>query len=173
MNFIDSILTPILIWLPGAFFGIVIALAVLFYFLILKNPESPRPYFKWLAWWTIGFKFFYAAILTIGQYYLWSGDRFGRLFLNQPLKVPSGVSLFEHLPLFSDSKLGYFLFYSWGHFWLNALVSIALAFALWFFLKMLQKKEVQFFYPGETELGLVLALAVGWPNFIVFIPITF
>jgi hypothetical protein len=84
-----------------------------------------------------------------------------------------GLSPIEHIPFLFDSKLGYFFFYSWGHFWLNALVSIALAFALWSFLKMLQKKEARFFYLGETELGFVLALAVGWPNFVVFLPLAF
>ena len=173
MSFVNSILTPVLVWLPNVFFGVVIILAILFYLSTLKNPESPKPYFKRLAWWTVGFKLLYAAILTIGQYFIWNGDQFGKIFLSQPLKIPNGVSPLEHLPLFSSSKLGYFLFYSWGHFWLNALVSIALALVFWAFLKALQKKEARYFYKGETELGLVLTLAVGWPNFVVFIPLTF
>lgn len=172
MNFIDSFLDPALVWLPQAFFGLVIILAVIFYYRTTRSPENPRPYFKRLAWWTIGFKFFYAAALTAGQYFLWSEDQFSRLFLNAPLKS-TALSMAGNIPLFSNSKLGYFLFYSWGHFWLNALVSVALAFALWSFLKALQKKESRFFYPGETELGFVLTLAVGWPNFVVFLPLTF
>ncbi len=172
MNFLSSILPAILTWLPNVFFGVIIALAILFYFLTQKNPENLRPYFKRLAWWTIGFKVFYAAIMTVGQYFVWNSDQFSRLFLSQPLKMP-GLSPVEVIPIFSNSKLGYFLFYSWGHFWLNALVSIALAFVLWAFLKMIQKKEARFFYPGETELGFVLTLAVGWPNFVVFLPLAF
>ncbi len=173
MDFINSFLTPVLVWLPRVFFGVVIALASVFYFFILRNPENPKPYFKRLAFWSIGFKFFYALILTLGQYFLWSKDQFGQLFLNQPLKIPSGISPLEHLPLFSDSGIGYFLFYSWGHFWLNAIWSVIIALVFWFFLKVLQKKEARFFYPGETELGFVLMLAVGWPNLVVFLPLAF
>ena len=172
MGFINSILTPALVWLPNVFFGVLIVLAILAYLSVLKNPENPKPHFKRLAWLVIGFKLFYAAVLTAGQYLIWSGDKFDKLFLSQPLKMASS-SIISRIPLFSDSKLGYFLFYSWGHFWLNALVSIALALVFWFFLKILEKKEARFFYPGETELGFVLALAVGWPNFVVFIPFAF
>lgn len=172
MNFIDSTLNPAMIWLPNAFFALVIALAVIFYFWTTRKPENPRPRFKKLAFWTIGFKFFYAIILTLGQYFIWSQDQFTRLFLSTPLKI-SGLSPIGRVPLFADSKLGYFLFYSWGHFWLNAIVSVALALVFWFFLKVLQKKEARFFYPGEVELGFVLTLAVGWPNFVIFLPLAF
>jgi hypothetical protein len=173
MNSVDSFLNPVIIWLPQVFFGVVIILAVFFYYLTVRRPENPRPRFKKLAFWTIGFKFFYAAIMTAGQYFIWSEDQFSKLFLNQPLKIPTGTSLLEHIPLFSGSKLGYFLFYSWGHFWLNAIWSLVIALAFWFFLKALEKKESRFFYPGETELGFVLTLAVGWPNFVVFLPLAF
>lgn len=56
---------------------------------------------------------------------------------------------------------------------MEAMLSIALAFLFWFFLKALQKKEERFFESGETELGLVLALAIGWPDFVIFLPFAF
>ncbi len=160
-------------WLPQVFFGLVIVLAIVFYILTVRSPENPRPRFKKLALWTIGFKFFYALVLTVGQYLFWSKDEFSRLFLSQPLKYGSEISAIGGLPLFSDSKLGYFLFYSWGHFWLNAIWIVLFALAFWAFLKVLEKKEARFFYPGETELAFMLALAVGWPNFVVFLPLAF
>lgn len=171
MNSADSTLNLILIWFPQVFFSLVIILAIVFYFLTIRNPENPRPRFKKLAFWAIGFKFFYAIVLTIGQYLFWSKDEFSRLFLTQPLKYGSEISAIGGLPLFSDSKLGYFLFYSWGHFWLNAIWIALIALVFWGFLKILEKKKARFFYPGETELALILTLAVGWPNFIVFIPL--
>jgi hypothetical protein len=173
MNFIDSTLNPALTLLPQFFFGAVLLLAVVFYYLTVHRPENPRPRFKKLAFWAIGFKFFYAAILTVGQYFLWSEDQFAKLFLNQPLKHGGDISAIGGLPLFSGTKLGYFLFYSWGHFWLNAFLSLAIALAFWLFLKALEKKESRFFYPGETELGFALTLAVGWPGFVVFLPLAF
>ena len=173
MSFIELYVNPALILLPQIFFGAVILLAIFFYFLTVRRPENPRPRLKKLTFWTIGFKFFYAALLTIGQYFLWNSDQFGRLFLEQPLRYGSEISAVGGLPLFSGTKLGYFFFYSWGHFWLNAVWSLVIALVFWLFLKALEKKESRFFYPGETELGFVLTLAVGWPNFVVFIPLAF
>lgn len=56
---------------------------------------------------------------------------------------------------------------------MNVLLSIVVAFAFYAFLKALKKHNDRFFHEGETELGLLLALIVGWPNFVVFVPLVF
>lgn len=153
MDFTNSFLNPVLVELPKVFFAGVILLAAVFYPCTLKNPGDSGSRFKKLAFWAVSFKFLYALVLTLGQYFVWSEDQFGKLFLNQPNN--------------------YFIFYSWERFWLDAVLSAVIAFLFWLFLKALQKKESRFFYPGETELGLVLTLAVGWPGLVVFIPLAF
>jgi hypothetical protein len=152
MNFIDSTLNPIMIWLPQAFSAAMIALAAVFYYRTTHNPENPRPWFKRLAFLSVGFNFLYAAILTVGQYFVWNRDEFTKLFLDQP---------------------NYLLSYSWARFWQSAMLILALAFVFWLILRFIQKKEARFFYPGEVEMAFVLSIAVGWSNFTVFVPLAF
>lgn len=139
MDSIISFLNPIFEWLPMAFFG-----SIIFFAAVL-----PQNYLKKLAWWSAGFRIFYAAILSLSQYYIWTLDSFTKFFLD------------------------YIVSYSWSRFWTDVLFSFALAILFWFFLKALQKKEERFFEAGETELGLVLALALGWPDFVIFVPLAF
>jgi hypothetical protein len=153
MDLINSLLNPFLIYSPKVFFAGAMLLAAVFYFISLKNAGVPKPHFKILAWCIVGFQFFYALVLTLGQYYIWNGDKFGKLLLAQPG--------------------GYFLFYSWERFWLNPVLSVIIALVFWLFLNALRRKEGRFFRSGETELGLVLMLAVGWPNSVIFIPLAF
>src|SRR3989344_3109003 len=121
MDFSISFLNPILVWLPRLFFGLIVILAAIL----------PQNYLKKLAWWSVGFRVFYAAILSLSQYYVWNQDKFTKLFLD------------------------YIISYSWSRFWIDVLLSFVFAILFWFFLKALQKKEERFFEPGETELGLV------------------
>ena len=72
-----------------------------------------------------------------------------------------------------SSKLGYFLFYSFGRFWLGLLISLLAAAAFYIFLRSLKKYQERFFEDGETELGFLAALIAGWPAFIVFLLLVF
>jgi hypothetical protein len=47
------------------------------------------------------------------------------------------------------------------------------ALAFYLFLVFLKKYKERFFEEGEVELGFILALTVGWSNFIVFLPLVF
>ncbi len=131
--------------------------------------------FKILLIFTAAFRAFQAGLLSITQYYVWSGAELTKVLVNSPLspEVPLSSFLRENLSFIFNSKLGYFLFYSWGHFWANALLSIIVAFVFYAFLRVLRKHNDRFFYEGETELGLLLALIVGWPSIILFIPLIF
>lgn len=108
--------------------------------------------YKLLVISSVAFHLFYAAFLTLGQYYVWSQSEFTKLLLDSP---------------------GYFFFYSWGRFWINALLAIVLPFIFYLFLRLLKKYQERFFEQGETELGLLSALIVGWPNFVIFVPLVF
>lgn len=156
-------------WLPPIFFGIVFAIAV---FLYLFRHRSNVISYKLLVISSITFRVFYAALLTISQYYTWSKQGFGRLLLSSPLdnSLPAFLNKF---PFIAESRWGYFLFYSFGRFWLNVFIAIGVAFVFYLFLKFLKKYRERFFIEGETELGFLTALIVGWPNFVIFIPCVF
>lgn len=105
---------------------------------------------------TVAFYIVYAFAETAVQYYVWKTDGFLEL-------VKSG----------GGDATGYFLFYSWGRFWISAALSIGGAFAFVFFLKALKKYRERFFEEGELGLGFLSALLAGWPNFVVFVPAVF
>ena len=111
-----------------------------------------QPSYKSLVVVLVGFRLLYAAFLTVAQYYAWSQDTLSRLLLNSPR---------------------YFLFYAYGRFWLNALIAIGVALAFYLFLRFLKKYRERFFKEGETELGFLAALLVGWPNFVIFVTLVF
>jgi hypothetical protein len=117
----------------------------------------------------------YAGISTYAQYYLWEQDGVGQTLLNTPLKVEAtSTSIFSKaINAIAQTKFGYFIFYSWGRFWFWPSISACFG-LLWFgFLTVLKKYNDRYFYEGETMLGLVLALLVGWPKVLIFIPLTF
>jgi|SRR3989344_3335462 len=159
-------------WLPIVVLWLVYFTAVFSYY----SYAAPRVFnFRFLAILTVVVRFLYAAILSALQYYVWSGQELTRILINSPLssEVPLSNFLRGILGSVLDSNLGYFLFYSWGHFWVGVLLSIFIAFCFYAFLRALRKYNDRFFYEDETELGLLLALIVGWPNFVIFVPLIF
>ena len=168
------ILIEFINWFPIIVFWLLLVLAAVSYFKLIKLQTR---FFKiwFLSVFAIFSRIVYAVILSVAQYYTWSQSEFTAILINSPLssEIPLSGFLRNNLSFILDSKLGYFLFYSWGHFWMNALLIIAVAFAFYGFLKVLKKHNNRFFYEGETELGLLLALIVGWPSFVVFVPLVF
>jgi hypothetical protein len=161
----------IAIWLPRIFFGGVFILALLAYRHIRKGSAVKKITLRGLVIISVIFKFCYAALLTVFQYFIWKADPFSHLLLSDslselPKQVTGGLSIF-------NGQLGYFIYYVISHFWLDAIWSITLAFAFWLILKSLQKYRSRFFYQGETEIGLIAALIVGWPNLLIFVPLVF
>lgn len=177
--FSNQLLFVILNWLPKIFFIAVFLMAIFLYFkkkysnsaFCILNLKFQISYsainYKLLIVGVIVFRVFYAVLLSVVQYYVWLHSKFAQILFNSPLDKSLSFSLFP----FSSTRFGYFLFYSYGRFWLNALISIGIAFAFYLFLKFLQKHRERFFESGETELGFLMALLVGWPNFIIFLPL--
>lgn len=176
-----QLLIVVLKWLPMVFFGVVFAIAVFLYLSRhqsnVKCQMSNVVNYKLLVISSISFRFFYAFLLTINQYYVWSQNKFTQLLLNSPLDLSMPTSgIFTKVcqwSIVNCQKSGYFLFYSFGRFWLNVFVAIGVAFAFYLFLKFLEKYQERFFEQGEIKLGFIMALIVGWPSFIVFIPCVF
>lgn len=175
---IDFFLGPFHVLLPKVFSWIILALAIYSYSgdLTLEEGKGWRRVFRLrnLIIATIAFYGVYAALLTAGQYYLWTQNNLGKILLESPLAyndlIPTLLERF--LSLFGE-KRAYFAFYAYSRFWLGALISIGMAFLFYGFLRSLKKYQERFFYEGETELGFLLALLVGWPKFILFLGILF
>lgn len=169
---IINLLVKFLAWLPIVFLWLVYIASGVSYFW----SKAPKIFsFKILIITTVVFKLLYAALLSVVQYYVWSQSEFTQFFINSPLssEVPLSDFLRSKLGFIFGGKLGYFLFYSWGHFWISALLSMAVALCFYVFLRALRRHNDRFFYEGETELGFLLSLIVGWPNIVLFVPIAF
>lgn len=125
-----------------------------------------------LAWSFLIARCVYAAALTGLQYWLWSEDALTRRLLEMPAgATASGIT--KLFPSIFEASWGYFLFYSWGRFWLHALLSVGAALAFWWFLRALARHKERLFIAGETDIGLLTALVVGWPASVVLIPLLF
>ncbi len=121
----------------------------------------------------VGARVVEAGLKTASQYWLWSNNPATQVFLYSPVDRSVPIQFLGNwFGLFTHSW-GYFVWYAFGRFWLNALLSIAMAYLLYGFLKLLQHHKARFFDTGEVELGLLMALIVGWPGFIVFVPLVF
>lgn len=171
-------LAIVLTYLPIVFFWtIFLAVVYRYFYNFRQSPINWTLDYKKLITGLLGFRIFYALLLTINQYYIWSQNQFTQLLLNSPLgqAIPnSGIfNKICQLSIVNCQKSGYFIFYSYGRFWLNVFIAIGVAFVFYLFLKFLKKYQERFFEEGETELGFLAALIVGWPNFVVFLPLVF
>lgn len=155
--------------IPVIFFAVVLACAASKYFF-----QKPRVIsHKLLVISSVAFRVLYAFALTVGQYYVWANDLLGKSFLNFSLPAALPISATQHLPWLFANRFGYFLFYSYGRFWLNVVVAVAVSYVFYLFLQALRKYRERFFKEGEMELGFLCALAVGWPYFVIFVPLVF
>jgi len=157
-SIVNALNGPILLLIPEIIRWVVWAFATLFYVLQPKFRIRVRflngPCYRYLALAGLFLFALFAALQTWIQYYVWRFDALGELFLP---------------PHQSWTR---FFFYSFQRFWLDVIIGIAIAFAFYLFLKALQKYRGRFFEEGETELGLALSFIVGWPYFVVFLPLT-
>jgi len=176
MNLTKFLLSPFLLWLPMIFMGVAFLLGGFLYFKEINFAKvfGKEPYrlLKWLVGFVAVFRILYAVILTAGQYYIWSKSGASKIFLTLPIDKHVPIPGFL-VNILSKNKLGYFIFYSFGRFWLDAVISLVVAFGFYVLLKLLEKYKQRFFVRGEAELGLASSLIVGWPNFVIFLPLIF
>ncbi|KKU91285.1 MAG: hypothetical protein UY23_C0002G0024 [Candidatus Jorgensenbacteria bacterium GW2011_GWA1_48_11] len=173
----DFIFGPFLTWSPLVFFWLVFVLALLAYFRPAKIAGRIPSVFLDLKNLILGlviFRLLYAFLETAGQYRLWLGSGLTKLLLNSPLSREFSLPfLLDKFPGVFQSRLGYFLFYSYGRFWLGLVVAFGMALAFYFILKALKKYQERFFEENELALGFLLAFLVGWPGVLVFIVLLF
>ena len=121
----------------------------------------------------ISVRLLYGLVRVIGQYYIWSQSDLAKLFLTA--KLPAWF--FDGWPgkvfFFLNNPRGYFFYYSFNHFFLNTFITVIMALIWYGFLRLLKRHQERFFEEGEVQLGFLLALIVGWPGFVLFIPLLF
>lgn len=169
----NLLLGPSLTWLPQIIYVCLLLFAATLY---LKQKFYPVLRLFGLSWkkliaGTIIFQIIYASIITWAQYYIWSKNEFTNILLNSPLDKETLSPILQFFfPLF-DHRFGYFVFYVLGRFWLEVFIIWMLAALFYFLLRLLNSYRLDFLEPEEILLGLGLALIVGWPNFVIFIPL--
>ncbi len=124
------------------------------------------------AYLLVGWYVLYAVLLTVLQWQVWSNDAFTRLLLALPLSSAVPLSFWFELvrPLF-ERPGGYFAFYSFGRFWMPAVLAVVAA-LLWCGVIRLTRLARLRVFSKEAELfSFVAALIAGWPRIVVFIPL--
>lgn len=116
---------------------------------------------------------FYALVSTLTQYFTWIKNPFASQFINSSVNAEYAGWISKISLWIFGGKLGYFIFYAWMKFWAPVILIIILAFVWWLILRFLKKYKERFFEEGEVELGFLCALIVGWPLFVVFVPLVF
>jgi len=147
----------VLNWLPLIFSGTIILI------LIINHLFSSRKYLRFLKklentkliYILIGATLLFDTVLSILQYVTWHSSPLSRFFL--PPYQP----------------INYFLSYILFHFWLAGLLVLILALAFYLFFKLAKKYRDDLVSSEELPLILLAGLLVGWPNFIILVPLFF
>lgn len=126
--------------------------------------------YSWLLGIVVFFRLFISFLETVLQYYVWEKNPLTKMLLVQPLSAEVPIPVFVQ-KIFFDNPRGYFLYYAWGHFFLNMFLSLFSAILFYFILIFLRKYRERFFGEGEIILGTLMTLLVGWPNVVLFVPL--
>lgn len=149
----DFFLGPFIAWAPVVFYGASFVLIAWIYF--LKSGLFSRLGISLFIGLVIFFRVAYAAVLSIAQYYVWSREGLTKLLLP------------PHQPI------SYFFGYAFVHFWMEQLLAIAGALVFYIILSLARKYKERWLSREEIALGFLIALLVGWPNVVIFIPLVF
>lgn len=124
-----------------------------------------------LLWAVIGLKLAKPIFFTWSQWHVWRALRpeFLSLPLAADLKLLGWLKAFSFL---KSTSGGYFIFYSFGRFWLAALLALATAAMWWALLKIIASRRPEAIYPGEASLAWVTGAIAGWPGIVLYVPLT-
>ena len=143
INFLFSILRPAL--------GLIILAGLLINW-VLKRKLVQEKILKIVFFSFVGVVIVRSFILTFLNYWLWSQQ-----LITQWLLPP-------------HSPISYFLKYSWQHYWFESLMTIFLAFIVFWGIYLFNRKfEENLFYNEERYLAGLGILVTGWPSCLVFL----
>lgn len=158
--------------IPHIFFAFIFSVGVYYSFFVPKKdtPQEEaklQKVFKKLIVIVLIFKVVFALLLTIYQYFIWQKNPLSSVLLN--LKLERGGEFFlNYFPILFKKEGGYFVYYVFFRFWLEIIITLILAFAFYFFLEFLRKKNERFLFKSDSLLCLWGGIINGWPFFIVF-----
>jgi hypothetical protein len=158
-----NIFSNIVNYLPFLAVVIIFILAIFFY--------RKKRNFWLLIWLMVGVDLVLALLKSIMQYFVWEQDGLTHILNNLPLKKLS-ISWFNDLPIFTGYGHGYFLYYAWNHFLIQPILSIVAAFVVYFICVFFRKRKSNLFLNYEAELVLLFLLLIGWPQVVIFLPLT-
>jgi len=151
-SFLQFLFSSSIDWVSrGVLFAVAIVACIVYY----RPMADRRRIFLRFAFGVAVFRLLFAGVRTALQYYAWMRTELTRFFLPP------------------HQSVAVLLHYSWTHFWLNAIVSIGAALLFFAVLRALRAHNPRYFAEGEADLGLLLALVVGWPHVVVFVPAVF
>lgn len=157
-KFLVFVFGPFYVWGTTIVYPLVLAVCAVLYIAQLKGKQNKIP--SWITWkrlfiFLAAARAFFAAVAIWGQWWGWARQEFTKLLL--PPYAP----------------ISYFLGYVGVRFFLNAALSVIMGYVVYLSLRALSKKQERFFDVGEVELGAAAAIAVGWPGFVIFLPLIF
>ena len=144
-------------WLPLAVSGLIILIV------LLNNLLPNLKFLSWLrkasteklTYILVGLTVLFNILLSFIQYFTWHSSPFSRFFL----------------PPFTP--VTYFIRYIFLHFWLASILVFLCALAFYLVFKLIRRRNKEAISKAELHLILLAGLLVGWPNFIIFVPIFF
>lgn len=165
MNFIFANLNTItlVIWL--AFFCIVATRA-------FRSAWIKDISYGWLVCAAVNLHLLYGALATWGQYSAWGKSEFTKIFLSTPLSKEVPLPMyFEWARTFFEYPHGYFVFYSFQHFFLSTIALLIIVGLFYLFLVARARYRSFNFREGDIMLIVLAMLISGWPGVIVLLPI--
>jgi hypothetical protein len=153
--FIRFFFAYFLVYLPLLFSALLLLIIIVNYFfdnrkclLFLKKIDIKKSIYALI----IG-TIFFDLLLSALQYVTWSSSPFSRLFL----------------PPYQS--INYFLGYITLHFWSADILALIFSFFIFLFLKLIKKYRTEIISREELMLVLFGGLLVGWPRFVIWLPL--
>lgn len=114
----------------------------------------------------------YAGYLTSAQYALWASHPFTKLFLTMPADGAPDAFISRFINAASGGQ-GYFWYYSFGRFWLPALLAVGFAFFMYFILVIVRHIRPSALTGEDSRILLLAALLLPWPLGLAFYAFAF
>lgn len=166
-NFIFSHLNTIILAVWLAFFAVV----------FVRTHKAGWVWhfpYQWLVVIAVILHILYGAFLTWGQYVVWQGSEFTKMFLSSPLspEVPFPSYFGFVRPLFNGAH-GYFAFYAFEHFFLSSIALFVVTGLFALFFRMYAVYRPALFQKGDIAIITLALLIAGWPGAFILVPLSF
>jgi len=144
--------------------------------LIYSKKERSVFYCKILLSVAVLLRVFYATTLTVLQYIAWKNSE--SLLIQSLVESPIDKSvkteiISKYFYGIFEGRHGYFIFYSFGRFWINFLLVICMALVFFLILYALRRYKSRFIEKQDICFGVLGVVIVGWPSVVLYVPSVF